>query len=294
MLKKILITGASGQLGNAVLNQLSRKYDLLATDITSIQQDNLNFPFSILDITNIENIKNVLSKFHPDVVVNLAAYTDVDGCELNPERAHLLNTKSAEMLARNFDGQFIQISTDYIFDGNNGPYSENDTTNPLSIYGKTKLNAEKVLQDLNINYCIVRTNVLFDYYKGTQASFIKWVVDSLQSGNAINIVNDQWNNPTWTVNLAEFIELVIAKNVKGIYNYGGANYLNRLEFAQIIADIFNLDKTLISPISTASLNQIAPRPLRGGLKIEKIKREFDINSIDLEYSLKMVKSRLKA
>jgi len=293
MLKKIFITGASGQLGNSVLNQLNRKFELLATDININQHDTFNIPFSILDITNIENIKNVLSKFNPDVIINLAAFTDVDGCELNPKKAYLLNTKSVEMLAKDFGGQFIQISTDYIFDGNNGPYSEDDVTNPISIYGKTKLEAEKVLHDLKINYCIIRTNILFDYHYGTQASFLKWVVDSLQSGKAINIVNDQWNNPTWTVNLAEFIELVIDKNVKGIYNYGGADYLNRLEFAQIISNIFNLDKTLISPISTGSLNQIAPRPLKGGLKIDKIKREFDINGVDLEYSLKMIKSRLQ-
>lgn len=292
MLKKILITGANGQLGNSVLTQLSGKFNILATDIIN-NIGATNISYKVLDITNFRQIHNTLSSFNPDIIINLAAFTDVDGCELNPDKAYLLNTKSVEMLTRNFDGLFIQISTDYIFDGNNGPYSEDDVTNPLSIYGKTKLSAENALQDLDNTYCIIRTNVLFDYYPRTKASYIKWVVDSLHSGKSINIVNDQWNNPTWTVNLAEFIELVIDKNVKGVYNYGGADYLNRLEFAQIIASVFNLDKTLISPISTASLKQIAPRPLKGGLKIDKIKREFDINCVDLEYILNMIKSRLK-
>ena len=291
MLKKILITGASGQLGNSVLNQLNGKFELLATDINT-HFNKLNIPFAILDITDIKQIQSTLSNFDPDVIINLAAFTDVDACELNPDKAYFLNAKSVGMLLDNFDGQFIQISTDYVFDGYNGPYSEDDIANPLSVYGKTKLAAEKVLQNSNKDWCILRTNVLFDYYDSTEASFIKWVIDSLKANKSIKVVDDQWNNPTWTQSLAKIIELVINKNVIGLYNYGGADYLNRFEFAQIVANIFNLDKTLISPISTESLNQVAPRPLKGGLKTEKIEAEFQIKSIDLKTSLSLIKSRL--
>lgn len=290
MSKSILITGASGQLGNSVLKQLFGKYELLATDINNINA--IDIPFAVLDITDLEQIKSTLSNFSPDVIINLAAYTDVDGCELKPDKAYLLNTKSVELLSDNFDGQLIQISTDYIFDGYNGPYSEDDNTNPLSIYGKTKLEAENILKESRINWCILRTNVLFDYYNGTEASFIKWVIDFLKSNKSINVVDDQWNNPTWTKSLAEIIELVINKNVKGLYNYGGADYLNRFEFANIIADIFKLDKTLILPISTEIINQAATRPLKGGLKTVKIEQEFDIKCVDLKTSLNMIKSRL--
>lgn len=293
MSKKILITGASGQLGNSVLSQLFGKYELLATDINSNNINTLNIPIAILDITNIEQIKSTLSNFNPNVIINLAAFTDVDACELDPDKAYLLNTKSVEMLLDNFAGQFIQISTDYVFDGNNGPYNEDDKTNPISVYGKTKLEAEEVLQDLGKYWCILRTNVLFDYNHSAIASFIKWVIDSLKSHISIEVVDDQWNNPTWTQSLAEVIELVINKNVKGLYNYGGADYLCRFKFAQIIADIFELNKTLISPINTVKLNQTAPRPLKGGLKTGKIEKEFDIKCVELKYSLNMIKSRLK-
>ncbi len=290
-MKKVLITGANGQLGNSVLQQLYGKYTILATDI-SHKNSFSDITYQPLDITDSKKVNSTLSNFNPDVIVNLAAFTDVDGCESNPEKAYLLNTKSVEMLTKKFTGQFIQISTDYIFDGTNGPYSEDDIPNPKSVYGKTKLDSEKVLHNSKMAWCIIRTNVLFDYYHSTQASFIKWVVDSLNSKKSIKIVNDQWNNPTWTVKLAEFIDLVIKKNVKGIYNYGGADYLNRLEFAQLIADIFELDKSLISPISTDSLKQIAPRPLRGGLKIDKIKKEFGLEGIKLIDCLEIIKSRL--
>ena len=112
MSKSILVTGASGQLGNSVLSQLYGKYNLLATDINTNKSDTLNIPFSILDITDFEQIKSTLKNFNPDVIINLAAFTDVDACELNSDKAYLLNTKSVEMLSNNFDGQFIQISTD--------------------------------------------------------------------------------------------------------------------------------------------------------------------------------------
>ncbi len=292
MSKKILITGAAGQLGNSVLNQLYGKYELLATDIDSDTNDTLDNPFAILDITDSEQIRSTLSSFNPDVIINLAAFTDVDSCETDAEKAYLLNTKSVEMLSDNFDGQFIQISTDYVFNGYNGPYNENDETNPINVYGKTKLEAEEGLQNSEKYCCILRTNVLYDYNQNTEASFLKWVIDSLRSNMSIEVVDDQWNNPTWTQSLAEAIELVIIKNVKGLYNYGGADYLSRFKFAQMIADIFNLNKALILPITTDKLNQAAARPLKGGLKTERIENELSIKCVDLKYNIKMIKSRL--
>ena len=289
MAKKVLITGALGQLGHSVFQQLYQNYNLFPTDIrTSSLMENYN----ILDISKRVNIYEILSEINPDVIINLAAYTDVDGCELNPGKAELLNSKSVKMLLNGLSGKFIQISTDYVFDGNSGPYSENDTTNPLSVYGETKLNAEKIIKENTIDWCILRTNVLFDYYKGTEASFIKWVIDSLKSKKSINIVNDQWNNPTWTTNLAEVIELVIENDVKGLYHYGGADYLNRFEFAGMVADIFNLDKNLIVAINTKSLKQPAKRPLKGGLISSKIEQTLNIKSNKLNDILNVIKARM--
>ena len=289
-MKKILVTGALGQLGNSVLNQLYGKFNILATDVSK-RVPNLITPYIALDVTQQDQIDKCINKFYPDVILNLAAYTDVDGCELNPEKAYQINTKAVELLSNNFQGQFIQISTDYIFDGLTGPYAEDATPNPLSTYGKSKLAAELLLPNSVKNFCIVRSNVLYDYYIGTKASFIKWVVDSLKSNKTINVVNDQWNNPTWTVNMAEIIELIISKYVTGVYNYCGATYLNRFEFAEIIADVFELNKNLISIISTASLNQAAPRPLKGGLRTEKIERELNVKCANLADCINSIKER---
>lgn len=289
MSPKILITGAFGQLGYSVNNLLSNKYDLILTDINGVNSED-NFVY--LDITNENQISELLSSTNPDIIINLASYTDVDGCELNPEKAVLLNTNSIKLLLKYFDGKFIQISTDYVFDGNNGPYSEDDLTNPINIYGRTKLGAEKVIANQSSDWCILRTNVLFDYYKGTKASFVKWIIDSLNSNTKIKVVDDQWNNPIWTEKFAEVIELVICKNVNGLYHYGGSSYLNRYDFALMIADIFNLDENLIRPISTAELNQSAKRPLKGGLITNKIEQTLNIKSNKLKDSLMEIKSRM--
>ena len=289
MSQKILITGAFGQLGYSVSNLLKKKYDLILTDIDGVDSsDNLIY----LDIVDENQINEVISKTYPDVIINLASYTDVDACELNPQRSALLNKESIKLLLKYFDGKFIQISTDYVFDGTNGPYSEDDLTNPINSYGRTKLEAEKILTEKSRDWCILRTNVLFDYYNNTKASFIKWVIDSLKSNSTIRVVNDQWNNPTWTENLAEVIELVIKKNVNGLYHYGGADYLNRYNFAIMIADIFDLDKSLIMPISTAELKQPAKRPIKGGLRTNKIEHALNIKSNKLVDCLMQIKSRI--
>lgn len=291
MLKRILITGASGQLGSAVIKALSSKHDLLATDAISNDGIIWQVPFFTLDITNAHQIKTILHDTKPDVIINLATMTDVDDCENNPTQAELVNTTAVGYLIEHFSGQFIQISTDYVFDGKAGPYNETDKTNPISVYGKTKLDAETIVQRPGKDWVILRTNVLFDYYPGTQASFIKWVIDSLRAGKIINVVDDQWNNPTWTHSLAEIIELVIENDVQGLYNYGGADYLNRFDFARLIANIFDLNESLIMPIKTKYLKQPAQRPLLGGVKTAKIENYFNIKCADLRETLIKIKTQ---
>lgn len=286
---KILITGALGQLGKAVIEQLRNKYSLLPTDISETgEYEN----YQKLDISNTDEIQKLLLDEAPDVIINLAAMTNVDGCELNAEKAQIVNAEAIRHMLNFHKGKFIQISTDYVFDGANGPYSENSITNPINIYGKTKLVSEKYLAKYSEDWCVIRTNVLFDYDQGTTASFVKWVIDSLYEDNGINVVDDQFNNPIWTVDSAKIFELILVNDVKGIYHFGGKDYLNRYEFAKMIAKVFELKTDLINPINTKSLNQAAKRPLKGGLLTNKIEEDLNININKLEASLIEIKSRL--
>ena len=285
-MKKILVTGAFGQLGTSLCEVLSNK-SILATGriITTTEK----YRSMELDITNQKNVEELIHNYKPDIIIHLAAMTDVDGCEKDPEIAFDINVRATENLLKNFRGKFIYISTDYVFDGEEGPYSEDDKVNPVSVYGKTKLYGENLIKESDIDWVILRSNIIFSYNDRTKASFVNWVVDSLKRKQIITVVNDQWNNPTWTNDLANVISMIIEKNISGLYHYGGGDFLNRLEFAKMIASAFSLDRELIQPITTPELNWLAQRPLKSGLYTNKIELDLGIEPLPIQKALdKMV------
>ncbi|SUZ47626.1 uncharacterized protein METZ01_LOCUS480 [marine metagenome] len=219
-----------------------------------------------LDVTNPMLFKEVMETTNPDLVINLAALTNVDLCEKNPELAYSINIGGMDNLVNAFKGPIIHVSTDYVFDGEDGPYKEEDTTNPLNVYGLSKLESEKLLLDHTENSLVIRSNVLYDYSSKSEASFLNWVVDSLTQEKEINVVEDQWNNPTWTGSLAVVIDRAIDTQLTGLVHWGDGDLVSRFDFANKIADVFNLKKSLIKPILTSELNQTAKRPLKSGLK----------------------------
>jgi len=258
----ILITGASGQLGMSLKRIFNSKYEIISTT----RNNNPAGSSMYLDVTNPMLFKEVIETTNPDLVINLAALTNVDHCEKNPELAYSINIGGMDNLVNAFKGPIIHVSTDYVFDGEDGPYKEEDTTNPLNVYGLSKLESEKLLLDHSENSLVIRSNVLYDYSSKSEASFLNWVVDSLTQEKEINVVEDQWNNPTWTGSLAVVIDRSIDTQLTGLVHWGDGDLVSRFDFANKIADVFNLKKSLIKPILTSELNQTAKRPLKSGLK----------------------------
>ena len=263
---KILITGAFGQLGRALSQNLSIKHDVIRTGRT-IPKNQIGHT---LDIRDKILVQSLIDALNPDLIINLAAMTSVDGCELNPRLAREINIAGVQHLCDAFNGKIIHLSTDYVFDGKNGPYSEISTVSPLNVYGETKLASERILLHKNPNHLVLRGNVIYGNDNLTQASFLNWVVNSLKDGQVISVVDDQINNPTWTESMADIISLCIQQNISGIYHWGDGNLLSRYDFALKIAEKFDLDQKLIHPISTRELNQPAVRPLMSGLKSNKL------------------------
>ena len=134
----------------------------------------------------------MVSAISPDIIINLAALTNVDLCESNPDLAHAINFQGVKNLVNVFKGPIIHLSTDYVFDGKLGQYKENDITNPINVYGVTKFKAEKILLEKSKESLVIRTNVLYDYQSQSKASFLNWVVDSLNRGEKIKVVDDQF------------------------------------------------------------------------------------------------------
>ena len=269
---RILITGAFGQLGSSVSKRLSKDSKIIRTG-RSIPHDGQGI---ILDILNQIHFKNVIDATEPDVVIHLAAMTGVDDCQLNPKLAKEINIAGVQHLCDSFKGKIIHLSTDYVFDGKNGPYSELDPVCPISVYGETKLAAERILLNHDQNNLIIRGNVIYGDSSNTDASFLNWVVNSLKDGQEIRVVNDQFNNPTWTKSMADIISLCIQNDLSGIVHWGDADYLNRFDFAIKIAEKFELNSKLIKPITTTELHQPAPRPLKSGLKSDKLIEALDV------------------
>ena len=288
-MKKILITGAFGQLGTSLCKVLSNESILAAGRVIISTK---KYKCIELDITNQRKVAEIIRNYKPDIIIHLAAMTDVDGCEKTPEIAFDVNVKATENLLTSFKGKFIYISTDYVFDGEKGPYFEDDKVNPMSVYGKTKLYGENLVQQSDIDWVILRSNIIFSYNDRTKASFVNWVVDSLKKRQMITVVNDQWNNPTWTNDLAKVISKIIEKDINGLYHYGGRDYLNRLEFAKMIASTFGLDGSLIKPITTSELNWLAQRPLKSGLYTNKIELDLGIEALPIQKALDEMVSQL--
>ena len=271
---RILITGAFGQLGHALQSILSKKsnYELICTG-RKVKKGQEGIP---LDIRNQVALKELINTTAPDIIINLAAMTNVDACELNPKLAGEINVAGLEHICDSFKGKIIHLSTDYVFDGTSGPYKEDDPLNPISIYGKTKLASEHILLEKDIKNLVIRGNVLYDYSPHTSSSFLNWVVSSLKGNQEIKVVEDQFNNPTWTRSMSDIIELSIENDLEGIIHWGDSVHISRFEFAKLIAKKFSLNESLIKPVSTSELNQPARRPLKSGLSTEKLVNMLDI------------------
>ena len=257
----ILITGASGQLGMSLKKIFNSKYEIISTTGNNIPGGSSIY----LDVTNAMLFKEVVEMTNPDLVVNLAAMTNVDLCEKNPELAYSINIGGMDNLVNAFKGPIIHVSTDYVFDGESGPYKEEDTTNPLNVYGLSKLESEKLLLDQSEDSLVIRSNVLYDYSSKSEASLLNWVVASLNQEKEISVVEDQWNNPTWTGSLAVVIDRALDTQLTGLVPWGDGDLVSRFDFANKIANVFKLKKSLIKPILTSELNQTAKRPLKSGL-----------------------------
>ena len=198
MARKILITGAEGQLGKSLQRILSDKFEVVPTDLITTESGSSPH-IKYLDITERSDVVRTVNEINPDIIINCAAYTDVDQSERNKDLAHMVNVVGLQNLiyASDHDTYFVQISSDYVFEGDAGPYSENDHTYPINYYGKTKLEAENILRGSRRKFLIFRTNVIYSEDLNINANYFAWVYKSLLNNKSISVVNDQISNPTY-------------------------------------------------------------------------------------------------
>lgn len=298
--KKVLLTGSNGLLGNKLVNQLLKyKVNFLAT--SNGENTNPNCPesnYSELDITDKASVEKVLSKYNPDVIINTAAMTNVDACESLPYECYKVNVEGFQNLfnwsAKN-NAQIIQISTDFIFDGKNGPYKEEDLPNPLSEYGKSKLKSEEVCLNSDYkNWTILRTIVVYGTAPNLKRSnIVLWARESLKNNNSINIVDDQFRAPTWADDLALACLLAAEKEETGVFHISGPESMSIYEIVQKIADFYGINKDLIKPINSEQLGQAAERPPKTGFILDKARIKLGYNPRTFFETLSLLEEELK-
>jgi dTDP-4-dehydrorhamnose reductase len=247
-MKKIILLGGKGLLGTNIVPLFQQKFNLTICDI------------DIWDIADRASGERNIEKYTPDVLINLAAMTDVDGCEDKRELAEKVNAYGAGIVAdlcREHNVRFVHISTDYVFDGKKTvPYKENDPTNPMSVYGATKLMGERAVFEKNPSSLIVRAQWL--YGKGGE-NFITKVIKTAKQSGALRVVNDQRGSPTYTKDLAGPLIALIEKGKSGTYHLANSGSCTWFDFAMEIFTLLKMDVS-ITPISSTELDRKAPRP----------------------------------
>jgi dTDP-4-dehydrorhamnose reductase len=296
---KVLITGSNGLVGQKISSLLVAEtdYEVLMVSIEKENyQPDLKFVYQQLDLTNRKETKDVILSFKPDIIINTAAFTNVDECENQREYAWRLNVdvvKNLIICAKVFGTKIIHFSSDYVFDGKNGPYSEDSTPNPISYYGKTKLASENALRESGIKYCVIRTMVLYGYAKIVRANFVLWIVKNLSNNQSINVVTDQIGNPTFVDDIGYGAIKIIQGNRTGIYNMCGSQLMSRYDFAKKVAEAFDLNANLIKPVSSDYINQSANRPLKSGLICFKAESEMGIKFLNPTQGLNVLKKQIE-
>lgn len=300
-MKRILVTGSNGLLGQKITENIlfTKRAELIATSKGSNRYpDKEGYVYAPMDISDKKEMANVITSFKPDVIINTAAVTNVDIAEQNKELCRNLNIKAVKdltELCNKSNIHLIHLSTDFVFDGESGPYSEEDEPNPLSYYGRSKYKAEKIIQNSSGKWTIIRTILVYGILADmSRSNIVLWAKSSLEKGVPINVVNDQWRMPTLAEDLAEACLLAAEKEVEGLFHISGNDMMSINEIVEKVASFYNLDKTLINPISSETLNQTAKRPKKTGFVIDKAVRELGYQPHSFEDGLEMFSRQLLA
>ena len=291
--KRLLITGCNGLLGSELIERFSKRFIISGLDIKPHLGKREKCQFVEQDLTDIEGLKSSFLEFDPDFVINAAALTDVDRCERDRKKAWDVNVRGVENIASlcsKLGCKVIHISTDYIFNGIRGPYSEGDLPSPCNFYGETKWEGEKVLERFPLDYAIVRTSALYGLCKRGERKFFDLLLDRLSRGEGVHGFVDQFTTPTYVGDLVEGIKMVMDRGKGGIFHISGGEFLSRFDFARKVAVAFGYDPSLIKPEESTKAGLIAPRPLKGGLKIDKAQKVLAYSPHSVVEALETIKT----
>jgi len=292
---KILITGSNGLLGQKIVRHLLKAdYIFLATSKgENRNQDCPKDCYASLDICDENEIEQLFHVFQPTHVIHTAAITNVDHCELNPEECNEVNFIASMKLfnaAQKINAHFQLLSTDFVFDGQKGNYSEEDAVGPMSVYAASKVDAENgLIQDDYENWSIVRTIIVYGIGNNlSRSNIICWAKDALSKGQEMNIVDDQFRAPTWADDLAWACIQICKLNKTGKFNISGPETLSIYSIVERVAKHFQLSTEKLKKSSSSTLNQPAKRPPHTGFDLTKARNDLGYNPKTIEETLDLI------
>jgi dTDP-4-dehydrorhamnose reductase len=278
--KKILVTGANGLLGQKLVENLieNSSFEVIATGRGACRISVKGFKYVSMDLIDSDQVKAMLSKIQPQIIIHCAAITHVDVCEQNQEQCYQVNVKATEYLveeAEKYKAHFIYVSTDFVFSGEKELLDENEPPSPVNFYGQTKWESERFVSKNATYWAIVRTVLVYGLASDlSRSNLILWVKSSLEAGKEIQVVDDQFRTPTLAEDLASGCILIAEQSKNGIFNICGSDFLTPFEMAILSAEYFGLDTNLIKRTNSSAFKQPAQRPKKTGLVIEKARVEL--------------------
>jgi len=287
-IKKILVTGSAGLIGTQIVKDLLGNHKQVYSCYNKTKPE-LGI-ITHLDLTKKDDIVNTMNRIKPDVVIHLGAMTDVELCETETELAKKINTDATEILAlesEKYNTFFVYMSTDYVFDGKVGMKKENDKTNPINFYGKSKLDGERVFKKITTPNVIVRTSTPFGIHS-KKISFPIWVKKNLELEKEISVVVDQYTSPSYVPNISKMIIEIIERKITGIIHLAGATKISRYDFAVQISKIINANKQFLKLTKMDQMDWKAQRPADSSLNVSKANKILKSKPEKIEDSLKLL------
>lgn len=289
---RVLITGSNGFLGQKLTDLILKEtdYSLCCTSHSENRNpNNQGYQFVQLDLLDSEGLIQLLGSFNPTHIVHTAAMTSVEACEQDPETCNKLNVEVVKLLSEQCKAKDIHLtflSTDFVFDGKNGPYDELAETNPCNAYGQSKLDAEQAVLHSGCRAAILRTILVYGIIADrNRSNLVLWAKSKLEAQEAIKVVSDQWRMPTWVDDLANACLRCIERNAEGIYHISSDKMFSVLEAVEELADYWSFDRSLISPIQAAEIGQAENRPQKTGFILDKAIRELGYKPTPFRESL---------
>lgn len=294
---RFLVTGSNGLVGSRVCSLLEKAGHTVVGLGRGARRTGGSHGYVEVDLTREADVVNAISAATPEAIIHTASMTEVDACEKDPEQAYAANVTAAAAVAkgaRKVGAHLVHVSTDYVFDGDHGPYSEEALPNPRGVYAVTKHMGEQAARTFVPGAALCRTAVVYGWPQAGRPNFGAWLVGALEKGTPVRLFEDQFVSPSLADNVAAQLAELAERKLGGVWNTCGADVVDRVSFGRALCEVFGFDAGLITPSKMADLKLASPRPLRSGLLVDKARTQLAAKPLGLTESLSRFHAAWKA